>query len=1152
MSTTKQTERLKNLSPAKRALLMKSLQKNATQGQETQTIPRRERQHDIPLSFAQQRLWLIDKLDAGAVAYNVPFAVRLKGQLDRAAFERSVNEIIKRHEVLRTTFKLEGDQPVQIIAPSVSLSVSLLSLKDFPADKREEEVQRLAAEEARRRFDLSKGPLLRATLLQLDEQEHVALFTMHHIVSDGWSDAVLIQEMVGFYAAELASQPAPLPELPIQYADFAVWQRERLQGALLDELLSYWKQQLAGAPPLLELPTDNPRPPVQTYPGAIQTKVFNERIYEGLRKLSRQEGVTLFVTMLAAFKTLLYKYTNQTDMVIGTPVANRARIETEGLIGCFLNTLVLRTDLSGNPSFRQLLGQVQQVTLAAQAHQDLPFELLIDALKLERNISYAPLFQVLFLYQNKPVGKLEQAGLSLTPIDVHSGTAKFDLNLSVVEGTDGQLTASLEYNTDLFNAPTITRLLGHFETLLESIVANPDQHLLDLTWLNDAEQHQLLTTWNATQVDYPTQSPIHQLIEQQAAKTPDAVALVFNTELLTYQQLNERANQLAHQLIALGVRPESLVAILMERSTEMVVSLLAVLKAGAAYLPLDPSYPAQRLSFMLEDARPVVLLRQAGVSSSLLTVPEGMAVVELDEQKSGATTADPQYASQNLQVEVTPDNLAYLIYTSGSTGQPKGVMVSHQSIANRLLWMQHQYQLDSSDAVLQKTPFTFDVSVWEFFWPLMTGARLVVARPGGHQDSRYLRVLISEQQITTLHFVPSMLQAFLAEERVEEKCGSLRRIICSGEALPVELVERTFERLAAEVENLYGPTEAAVDVTRWGCQRGVKETSVPIGRPIANIEMYVLDGELRPVPVGVSGELYIGGVGLARGYRGRAELTAERFIPHPYSRHPGGRLYRTGDIGRYRVDGALEYVGRADYQVKVRGYRIELGEIESVLRQHQSVEDAVVLARQNASGQKQLVGYVVIEKGAGANGREQVTSADLRKYVGERLPQYMVPAILVKLDEMPLSENGKINRKRLPEPEKRQVEVKYAAPISPAEESLSAIWAQVLRIDNVSIDDNFFALGGDSIRIVQIVSQAQQKGLRLEAQMIYQHQTIRELAQELEKAAQQADTTAAQPGGEEDTETLARLMEMLEGLSEDDVRERIEQKTGAPLVRDIL
>jgi amino acid adenylation domain-containing protein len=1147
MSTTKQTERLKNLSPAKRALLMRSLQKNATQGQETQTIPRRERQHDIPLSFAQQRLWLIDKLEAGAVAYNVPFAVRLKGRLDLTAFERSVNEIIKRHEVLRTTFKLEGDQPIQIIAPSVSLNVSLLSLKDFPADKREAEVQRLAAEEARRRFDLSKGPLLRATLLQLDEQEHVALFTMHHIVSDGWSDAVLIHEMVGFYAAELAHQPAPLPELPIQYADFAIWQRERLQGALLDELLSYWKQQLSGAPPLLELPTDNPRPPVQTYPGAVQSRVFNERIYEGLRKLSRQEGVTLFVTMLAAFKTLLYKYTNQTDMVVGTPVANRARLETEGLIGCFLNTLVLRTDLSGNSSFRQLLGQVQEVTLSAQAHQDLPFELLIDALKLERNLSYAPLFQVLFLYQNKPVGKLEQAGLSLTPIDVHSGTAKFDLNLSVVEETDGQLTASLEYNTDLFNAPTITRLLGHFETLLESIVANPDQHLLDLPWLDAAEQHQLLNTWNETQVDYLTQNSIHQLIEQQAALTPDSVALVFDSQSLTYQQLNERANQLAHHLLSLGVRPESLVAILMHRSTEMVVSLLAVLKAGAAYLPLDPSYPKQRLSFMLEDAQPLVLLKQS-TQDYVLDVPETMAVVVVDDQ----ATALADSPTQNPAVEVRADNIAYLIYTSGSTGQPKGVMVSHRAIANRLLWMQHQYHLDASDAVLQKTPFTFDVSVWEFFWPLLSGARLVVARPGGHQDSRYLRDIIAQEQITTLHFVPSMLQAFLAEEGLEDKCATLRRIICSGEALPAELVERAFARLAAEVENLYGPTEAAVDVTRWGCRRGVRETSVPIGRPIANIEMYVLDEGLRPVPIGVSGELYIGGVGLARGYRGRAELTAERFIPHPYSRQQGERLYRTGDIGRYRLDGALEYVGRADYQVKVRGYRIELGEIESVLRQHQAVEDAVVLARQNASGQKQLVGYVVIEKGAEATGREQVTSADLRKYVGERLPQYMVPAILVKLDEMPLSENGKINRQRLPEPERRQVETKYAAPISPAEESLSAIWAQVLRIDNVSIDDNFFALGGDSIRIVQIVSQAQQKGLNLEAQMIYQHQTIRELAQELEKAAQQAGTTAAQPGEEEDTETLARLMEMLEGLSEDDVRERIEQKTGAPLVRDIL
>ncbi len=1136
-----QTERLKNLSPAKRALLMKSLQKNATSGRETQTIPRREQQSGIPLSFAQQRLWLIDRLESDSVAYNVPFAVRLKGNLDVAAFERSINEVIKRHEALRTTFTMEGDQPIQIISPHAPIAVTVLDLRQVPAGGKEAEIQRLATAEARTRFDVSKGPLLRTTLLQLDQEEHVALFTMHHIVSDGWSDAVLIEELVKFYQADLAGRPAALPELPIQYADFAVWQRERLQGAVLDELVAYWKQQLAGAPPLLNLPTDYPRPPVQTHSGALESRVFSERISEGLRSLSRDQGVTPFVTVLAAFNTLLYKYTNQTDVVIGTPVANRTRFETEGLIGCFLNTLALRSDLSANPTFRELLRKVQSVALGAHAHQDLPFEVLIETLSPERNLSYAPFFQVLFLYQNKPLENLNQRDLLLTPMDIHSGTAKFDLALSVVEGTNGQLTAALEYNTDLFKADTIGRMLGHFETLLGAIVSDPDQHLHDLNPLAEAEQEQILFEWNATETEFAETAFVPQLFEQHAARTPEAVALVFGADSLTYRELNEQANQLAHQLQGLGVGPETVVALLMDRSFEMVISLLAVLKAGGAYLPLDPTYPSSRLAFMLADAQPLLLLRQAGLNS-LVQAPAGLTVLEVKaESASGSETANPAVA-------VAADNVAYVIYTSGSTGQPKGVMVSHGAILNRLLWMQQQYQLDASDVVLQKTPFTFDVSVWEFFWPLITGARLVLARPGGHQDTRYLRELIRSQQITTLHFVPSMLQAFLGEPGLTEGCRSLRRVICSGEALAPELVLRYYEHLTAPLENLYGPTEAAVDVTRWGCEAAAVTTggvSVPIGRPIANIQMYVLDEAMNCVPVGVSGELYIGGVGLGRGYRGRPELTAERFVPHPYSRETGARLYRTGDVARYLDTGELEYQGRADYQIKIRGYRIELGEIEAVLRQHEAIAEAVVIARQNALGEKQLVGYVVLADGPDATTEgEQITSAALRKYVGTRLPHYMVPAILVKLDAMPLSANGKIDRQRLPAIETKDVERKpAAAPTNPIEEDLLAIWKQVLRLDHISIDDNFFALGGDSIRIVQIVSQAQYKGLHFAAQLIYQHQTIRELAREIEKAKQQTGTLSEHLGEEEDVETLARLMEMLEGLSDAEVRERIEEKT---------
>jgi amino acid adenylation domain-containing protein len=1077
--------------------------------------------------------------------YMQQMSCRFGAGFDEGAFKAAWREAVERHAVLRTGFEWRGvGEPVQVVRRGVEMEVREEDWRGQSEEERAGRLERYMVEDRERGFAVSVGPLMRIAMFREDDELFSFVWSFHHLVLDGWSVGLLIKEVFENYEGYLRGRRVER-EAVRPYRDYIHWLSQQDAG----KAEAYWREQLRG----VTAPT-----PLGIEP-ALTAKAIKKGYGEQaislpavLRAFARQQRLTLNTVIQGAWALLLSRYSGESDVIFGAVVSGRpaALPDVEAMIGLFINTLPVRVRVANEQSVSEWLKQLQDSQGEMRQYE---YSSLVQVQGWSEVPRGLPLFESILVFENFPAmdSSVKEQGKAFELSDVQT-LEQTNYPLTILASSDAEAALTLRYARNRFDDATITRILGHFETLLESIVADPGQPLARLPLLTLVEE-QLLNTWNETQVDYLTQNSIHQLIEQQAAQTPDAVALIFGTDSLTYQQLNERANQLAHQLIALGVRPESLVAILMERSTEMVVSLLAVLKAGAAYLPLDPSYPAQRLSFMLEDAQPVVLLKQSSQDSQL-DVPQGIRVIEVGEQAS--TEEIPvdaaRYSNANPSVEVRADNIAYLIYTSGSTGQPKGVMVSHHAIANRLLWMQHQYHLTSSDAVLQKTPFTFDVSVWEFFWPLMTGARLVIARPGGHQDSRYLRDIISEQQITTLHFVPSMLQAFLAEERVEEKCGSLRRIICSGEALPVELVERTFERLAAEVENLYGPTEAAVDVTRWGCQRGVRETSVPIGRPIANIEMYVLDEELRPVPVGVSGELYIGGVGLARGYRGRAELTAERFIPHPYSTHPGGRLYRTGDIGRYRVDGALEYVGRADYQVKVRGYRIELGEIESVLRQHQAVEDAVVLARQNASGQKQLVGYVVIEKGAGAAGREQVTSADLRKYVGERLPQYMVPAILVKLDEMPLSENGKINRKRLPEPEKRQVEVKYAAPISPAEESLSAIWAQVLRIDNVSIDDNFFALGGDSIRIVQIVSQAQQKGLRLEAQMIYQHQTIRELAQELEKAAQQADTTAAQPGGEEDTETLARLMEMLEGLSEDDVRERIEQKTGAPLVRDIL
>jgi len=952
-----------NLTSKKKALLAKWSKGNFGRTEREQTIPKHSTSGNRPLSFAQQRLWFLDRLVSGSTAYNVPCVVRLQGSLNREALAASITEIARRHDILRTTITEDNGIPAQHIHPAQPITIPVIDLQDIT--QQEECVEDLLCQEAQHPFDLTQGPLLRAYLLQLQHQEHVFLLSMHHIVSDGWSLGILVHELSVLYKAYCTKKPSPLAEPLLQYADYAQWQRDWLRGKRLEEQISYWRDQLAEAPELTTFPIDYPRPAIQHFRGTNSVFRIASVLTRSLRQLSQSENVSLFMTLLTTFKVLLFSYTGQTDLLIGTPIANRTRIELESVIGYFANTLVLRTDLSGDPTFRELLNQVLNVTLQAYAYQDLPFEKLVEELHVEHQMSHNPLFQVMVALQNTPTHEEDLVGLKFMPQKVgERGTAKFDLWLSIMDEGE-ELECTLEYNTDLYKPETIAQIARHFQMLLHAVVQQPDQPISCLTLLSPEEQSLLLRLSQPQEYPYPL-APLHLLFEQQVDRTPEAVALCFEQEHLTYQHLENCANRLAATLRHHGVTPDVRVGLCAQRSPELVIGLLAILKAGGAYVPLDPSYPQERLAFLLQDAQVHLLLSQRSLQGQLPACP--CPVLWLDDAQHLPAFPVPH----RLSLPVSLDQLCYVIYTSGSTGQPKGVLLSHRSVCNRLLWMQEHYPLSSQDAVLQKTPFTFDVSVWEFFWPLLAGARLVLARPEGHRDPGYLRQVIQEQQISTLHFVPSMFQAFLHEPELESSCRSLRHVFCSGEALPLALQESFFARLGTvpglHLYNLYGPTEASIDVTAWTCQPQPPHRSVPIGTPIANMEVYVLDEQLQLVPRGAIGELYLGGVGLARGYQQRPALTAERFVPHPWSRHVGERLYRTGDLVRFWADGTLEYLGRRDQQIKVRGFRVELGEIEATLLGHPQVAQAAVLATKAIGDLPgQLLAFLVVAHTIPAN-----------------------------------------------------------------------------------------------------------------------------------------------------------------------------------------
>ena len=1096
--------RKSQLSATKRALLAKRLKGNLKSS--SPKIPCREPGTIVPLSFSQQRLWFLYQFAPDSPFYNVPFALHLKGKLDIAALKQTLQTLLQRHEILRTTVadaKIEG-QAQQIIHAQATPQLKQRDLSNL-GEQAWAEVKRLAQEESHQPFDLYQGPLLRVTLLAVAEHEFILLVTLHHIISDVWSTGILVGEMVTLYRAFIQAKPAPLPPLPIQYADFTLWQRQWLQGEKLQKQIRYWQHQFATLPSVLQLPTDRPRPAVQSFCGDRKTFSLSSELTQGLKDLGQKTDATLFMTVLAAFKVLLYRYTGQTDITIGSPIANRNQAAIEGLIGLFMNTLALRTQLDGNPSFRELLIRVREVALGAYSHQDLPFEKLIDLLSLPRDLSHTPLFQVMVVLQNAPSASLDLPGLTLSLLDLPNNTSKFDLTLILAE-VDDCLQGVIEYSTDLFDRTTIDRLLGHFQVLLAGIVTDADTRLSDLPLLTPDEVSQL-HQWHQPQVKPLTSICLHELFEAQVAKSPEAIAITFKQQPLTYAELNQRANQLAHYLQTEGVGPETLVGLCVERSLEMVIGLLGILKAGGAYVPMDPDYPRARLQFMVEDTQVSVLLTQEKLLENL---PEADAhIFCLDSEWS--TLA--QTSAENLQVVGAADNLAYVIYTSGSTGRPKGVMVSHQAIVNHMQWVQSDFPLNTTDKFLQKTPFSFDASIWEFYAPLLVGAQLVLAEPGGHQDSDYLIATIVEQQITHLQLVPSLLRSLLAQGDFS-RCRTLRQVFCGGEVLSRDLQEQFFAQLDASLHNLYGPTEACINTTHWTCQSSETLKTVPIGHPVANVQTYILDPNSQLVPIGVPGELQIGGAGLARGYLNRSNLTAEKFVANPFV---AGRLYKTGDLVRYRCDGAIEYLGRIDHQVKLRGFRIELGEVEAVFLQHVQIGAAIAIVREDKPGQKQLVAYLTPQNSTGAEAASTISVGDLRQWLQSQLPDYMIPSAFVWLEQMPLTPNGKVDRRALPVPslDYARLAVPFTAPRSQLEQQLATVWSNVLDSPIIGIDDNFFELGGDSILSLQIIAQAKQAGLQLTLKQLFQHQTIRTLATVVERikviSAEQGPVTGAVP-----------------------------------------
>jgi amino acid adenylation domain-containing protein len=1112
-----------NLSPEQRELLERRLRKRGVELSKALILPRR-REGAVPLSFAQQRIWFHEQLEPGSAAYNLLNAVRLTGRLDIDALEKSFGEIVRRHEVLRTTFQQSGHEPSQVVSSPAALSIKTVDLSALADPEQQSRILQLIKEEGRRPFDLTRDLLLRFALLRLGEESHIGLLSVHHIAFDDWSLAILLRELATLYGAFAAGLRSPLPELPIQYADFAAWQREWLQGDVLEEQLAYWKKHLGDAPPRLNLPTDRPRPPKQTYRGAKCFALFPATLTSSLKDLSRRENVTLFMTLLAGLKTVLHRYAGQDGITVGTPIANRNRGEIEGLIGFFANTLVLYTDFSGNPTFRELLARVRQVALQAYTYQDLPFEKLVERLGVERDESTPPLFQVLLSFKNEPAD-VELPSLTLSALRVEPETAKFDLAVDIVELERG-LSVGITYNTELFEAETVRRLLGHYLTLLECAAADPEQRVTGLRLLTEEEERRQVVEWNEVGGEYEWGGGVGEEIGRRAKECGGEVAVEWGGEAVTYEELNRSADRLARYLVRLGVGKEVRVGLYAERSIETCIALLGILKAGGTYVPLDPNYPRERLSFMAKDAGPAVVLvggRLDGAvldcSAKLVSLKEDWDAVMSEEE------GDPLPG-------VTADDAAYVIYTSGSTGRPKGVVGLHRGILNRVAWMQELYPFEANEVCCQKTSLSFVDSVWETLGPLMSGAKLVVIHDETVRDARRLVHVLGKKGVTRVVLVPSLLRAVLDEHHdLGALLPRLKYCVSSGEALPVELARRFSAAMPhSKLLNLYGSSEVAADATWHEAGDGDAPTRVPIGRPIANTKSYILDTHLRLLPVGVTGELYIGGHGLARGYLGNPALTAANFIPNPFGDERGSRLYKTGDLARHLPDGTIEYVGRNDRQVKLRGYRIELGEIEAALEHHPSVREAVVITRQGTTGEKQLIAHLLLRPG------QEINATALRTFSREKLPEYMVPAGFVLTDSVPLTPGGKIDRRALAElvTVEQRAESEAAPPRTQTQEMLAEIWRKLLKVETVGIYDNFFELGGHSLLATQVITKVRDAfEVNLPQRAMFDAPTIAGLS----------DLIARGRVGPESTE-LEEVLKEVEALTADEAHDALLRETG--------
>lgn len=1084
VSQSNMGQQLAGLSPAQRKLLELRLMQKNRRARTTQSIERRADRTSAPLSYNQQGLWVLNQLMPGESLYHSPTAARLTGPLNVEALIKTLQTIVARHDGLRTIFKIVDGVPLQVVQ-EFTLDVPLIDLSAKSEAERDEEALRILRHEARRPFDLSQGPLIRAVVLRMEEQEHVLLVTMHHIVTDGWSIGLFHRELSALYEALASGKPSPFSELPVQYGDYSVWQREWFDGEVYESQLAYWKQQFATLPPALELPTDHTRPNVQAYRafrGAQQTLTLPAELTKRLKQVCQKENVTLFMILMAAYQVLLHRYTGEEDIVVGTPIAGRHMPETEELIGLFINTLAMRTDLSGDPTFRQLLERVKQTALGAYAHQDLPFERLVKELQPERTLAHNPLFQVMSVLQSEEILPLQLPGLKTEHFRVDNIMANFDLTFDAVERGD-ELDCLFESNADLFENETIARMLTHFRTLLESIVENPGYRISELPMLTERERHQLLVEWNDTKTNYPSHNCIQELFEQQVSNTPDAFALGWDDRSITYAELNARANRLAHYLHNRGVTPDARVGVCINRSPEMIVAILAILKAGGAYVPLDPAYPQTRLEFMLKDSGAPLLLT---TSSLLAKLPSaGTEIVCLDR------IADELARESDLNpgVSTTADNLAYVMYTSGSTGKPKGVTVNHRNVV-RLVKNTNYASFSADEVFLQCSTISFDASTFEIWGSLLNGARLVLL-PAGTPSLKELGQAIKRHNVTTLWLTAGLFH-LMVENHFDDLRG-LRQLLAGGDVLSVPHVKKVVNELeGCRFINGYGPTEN----TTFTCCYPVDDLtkvngSVPIGFPIANTSVYVLDKKMNPAPIGVPGELFIGGDGLASGYLDRPELTVERFVRDPFSGN-GSRLYRTGDLVRYRATGEIEFIGRVDNQVKVRGFRIELGEIEAALAEHPAVSEAVVIACKD-SGDKHLVAYLVPRNG-------DVATGEVREFLQQRLPDYMVPSVFVVLESLPLSPMGKVDRRALPAPGdfKREAEKSFVAPADELELKLTRIWEQVLNVHTIGTDENFFELGGHSLLAVKLFAQIEKVfGKNLPLATLFQAPTVRQLARVL-------------------------------------------------------